>query len=376
MTLVVIVDRVGVDRIEPVRKTDKVQKGFRAKAPQIVLMGNSICQTAFDPARIESHLATAGQDKRVYRYSISASGMGVWYLALKNEICRADPLPETVVISARTRIFLQNYYGFAAKHRRQFLPVYGDRFDDPVILSKIMSKGDVPLSMERLLSPVSNVYYNRQVYQDATREAAMRVSTDVMIAVARITDNASLHEDIRAVHEAVADGQGLAGLLRSRYNNPGNENNFLEDFGPDKEAFTWRNTDELSGAELVESSLLPDMIRLCEENGIQCIVARHVPNPGQPADALKIEAEMWRAVKAYIAEHHPGTISLDLKPCPGIDPSHFVRGDHFNREGRTRLSDYLAELLSNRLGGRDSRMAESDHSTGGAGEAVAGPTNE
>lgn len=357
---IVFVDRMLIDRIEPKKQSFHLQTGFRRKRPQVVLLGNSICETAFHPGKIEEQLKAAGIKKTVFRYGISASGMGVWYLALKNDILKADPPPETVVISARSNIFLSNYYGFAASHRRQFLPIYGDRYMDPVIDAKIMSAGSANLSMEQMLHPISNAYYNRQIYQEAARTCAIQMATAFADGVATVSDDNAMKADVVAVRDAVGTPGGLAGLLRSRYNEPDSENKqFLEGSGPDQQAFVWRNTDELDGEQLVASSLLPDMIRLCELANVKCVVVRHVPNPKHSADDLEKEEHHWRLIKDYISKHHRDTKVIDLKPCPGIESEHFVRGDHFNSTARDMLSVYFANQFAAKLYANRSRLADS-----------------
>lgn len=346
IALIVAADLSPLGRLTPGQKTDKFQRAFRSEAPQVVLLGNSICLTAFEPDIIEEKLKALGVSKHVFRYGLNASGMGIWYLVLNNEIIKATTKPEWVVLSARSHNFLNNHYSFTPRHRRRYFPMYKRGELDQVLIEKAVDGEDSELTMGDLLDPISNLYYSRDAYSKYIRWRALRTTFAALNATADALHADDFRASIADVHEQMWEKGNLADHLRNRFNNPDNEAAYLEDDAPDLKAARFYERAKSIDEDTIEHSLLPDFIRCCQAAGIRCVIARHYPNPSLPKPVLAVESVAWKQIQSYVNKHYPEVVCIDLGVCEGIQPTDFFSGDHFKANAQALISEYVAGQLA------------------------------
>jgi hypothetical protein len=279
-----------------------------------VLLGDSTLADSVDP-----DLLSAILDQKVYQIGYSGSASAVWYLIVKNNIITAATPPDHLVLFFRSTILTTpdflvtgkyfefvdelarpddiillerayiNSYSWAEKLGERYVPLYGERFNLLAILDRL-----VKYSLPRLLfgTPVDEVDFALDfVFENQNR------------------DLEQLNIAIRNIQTDLYSPQNL------QFN------------------------------QQVDRSFLPEIVRLCEENGITLTFVRmkSLEYPTQDSEPRALRRYM-NELENYFAER--GIKYFDLSQIDVLTDEHFKDLIHLNAEGELIFTRLLAEALA------------------------------
>jgi hypothetical protein len=296
------------------RVRDHFQYYIETNQPEIVLLGDSTLADSVDP-----DLLSAILDQKVYQIGYSGSASAVWYLIVKNNIITAATPPDHLVLFFRSTILTTpdflvtgkyfefvdelarpddiillerayiNSYSWAEKLGERYVPLYGERFNLLAILDRL-----VKYSLPRLLfgTPVDEVDFALDfVFENQNR------------------DLEQLNIAIRNIQTDLYSPQNL------QFN------------------------------QQIDRSFLPEIVRLCEENGITLTFVRmkSLEYPTQDSEPRALRRYM-NELENYFAER--GIKYFDLSQIDVLTDEHFKDLIHLNAEGELIFTRLLAEALA------------------------------
>lgn len=280
---------------------------------EMVLLGDSVLEQGVDMAVLDEALG-----KPAYGIAVPGSTSAFWYLILKNIILKADPPPAYLVILFRDTILtLPDFHvnGGYVNELDQFAAAREDFLLERAYLNFLNP-------LERWALVWFPLYTHRQRVTDFVETRARDPLPALLLscrgecldhahAVVFHVDNAD--DRIRA--DALADDQEF--LLR-----------------PEAMDFDY----------WVDRSFLPEMIRLCRENGIRLILV-HERTLLFPAAAA--EPKALRDYKRDLADYlnANGVALLDFSYDPRLPETYFFDALHLNERGKAVFTQLLAEAL-------------------------------
>ncbi|MBI5297927.1 MAG: hypothetical protein HY869_20805 [Chloroflexi bacterium] len=289
------------------------QRAIEEKRPQLVLLGDSTLELGVDVPNLAETL-----NRNVYRIGIPGSASAVWYLALENNIASASYKPPYLVLFFRDTLLTRPDDRVTGRYFA-LVDELADRYEPLVTqLSYVQQMNPA----ERFLDQYLPLYGNKaQVKDDLEWQARYRPASllldcnqgcaDIAFSAVFATENL-LPEVAR---------QSLIDVELGLY-------------GPASEDFAYQ----------VERSYLPEIIRLCRENGIQLILVRtrtlvYPTGQSEPAYLQKYIQDL----SAYLASQ--GVTFLDFAHDPRLRPELFFDAVHMNDEGRVVFTQLLGEAL-------------------------------
>jgi hypothetical protein len=296
---------------------DQVRKKYTTllnnKRPEIVMLGDSTLLEGVDP-----DLLSELTEKKVSNFSALGSASAYWYILLKNNIVVADYLPKTVIIVFRDTMltapsfrvyggFLDNIDEFAGAHETVLLE---KAYLNQMSRLEILLDEHVPLfsAREDIRERIeSRIRYLVPRWLGCNRQCA---------------DNATFNIFTSAELEP--------GQLQSRVTTV--------------EQYLYTPS-QLDFKRNVDTSFLPEIIRLTQEHGIQLIVVRLKPNTIR---TVRLDTQ---AVRQYIKDlseylNENDVIFLDYGRDPRIVRGYYRDSLHLNSEGKIVFTQILAEGLN------------------------------
>lgn len=282
--------------------------------PEVVVLGDSMLTKGVGISTFQSLT-----EKASYKLDIPGSSSVLWYIIVKSDVVEAEPAPKTLVILFRDGIL-------TAPTFRTTGPYFDliDRFASP----------DDTLALQR---------------------AYLAQLTPLQIALQRYFPPITYRSELLAK----LDGElrHLAPRWLGCDDDCANDamNDVLGDIRPEVVSASIRNAEAVlyTPAQLdfnaqVDSSFLPEIIRLTQERGIQLIFVRAptyiFTEPANEPPALK---QYLADLQAYLAARNIPMI--DLSHADGIGPEQFVDPHHLTLKGRHIFTPIFANAVKKYL---------------------------
>ncbi|MEW6029463.1 MAG: hypothetical protein ACOYZ8_04520 [Chloroflexota bacterium] len=291
-----------------VRQT--VRRVLEQTPTQIVMLGDSLLQADVDAAVLSTALGV-----EIYSVRASGSASALWYLVLENNIVEAERKPRALIMLFRdTMLTLPGY----RVHGSYFIPI--DEYAAP----------DDLVFIER-------AYVNRMNPLEKLAEAYLPVYG------ARLDLRKSLDAGIRYTPPRLflqCDAACTNGAMDAVFRAANLEANLLAEAVASAEAYLYTPR-ALDFDASVDDSFLPEIVRLCRENGIQLIFVR--------ARTLRFDSEP-PGLKTYMDDlasylDERGIPFLDFSRDERLVPALFADNLHLNEAGRIVFTEILAEAL-------------------------------
>jgi hypothetical protein len=313
------------NRIE-VRPDPRMQPRYRqrieAERPEVVLIGNSILREGVDAEALSRR--TGHRCLEVVRGGAASAW---WYLALKNQVVAARPLPELVVIVFRDHFLTEPGFRVTGKYRRRLDALSGA--DEPVLAR--LAYGEAPGSLLERSLPL----YGRRA---ELREDLERVVKDAWVGRLLGLEPGGVDAALERVFRREALDPARLGSLQA------------ESEAPAAGVYAF-------GAR-VEHSFLPEIVEVARAHGVRLVFARAKRRRDLAPGAEPPELVAYlRDLEAWLAAR--GIPLLDFSHDPRLVEAHYADGDHLGPEGRRLFTELLAEALAPHLDG-----------TGGGGPGI------
>lgn len=280
---------------------------------ELALMGDSVLEQGVDGEALSKALNTPA-----YPIAVPGSTAPFWYLILKNIILESEPRPDYVLILYRDTILtLPDFHvnGGYVGELDQFATAH-----EPVLIERAYINFLNPLEKSALTW--FPLYSSRQQVTDLVDTYARNMLPALVLPCkGECLDRA--HAVIYHIDNVVPEFQEAA---------------LVED---EEFLFTARAMDFDAS---VNESFLPEIIRLCKENGIRLILVheRTLLFPSAAAEPKALQ-EYKRAMKAYL-EANDVTL-LDFSYDPRLPEEYFTDVLHMNAAGKAAFTVLLAEAL-------------------------------
>lgn len=273
--------------------------------PEIVMIGDSVLEEGVDEKQLSEELGVT-----VHRSPIPGSGTAAWYLFMKNIVYGADYHPKYVVVLFRHTILTVPEYRTGGKYF-YLLDDYA-RKEEPLVAEIVFINQMTPF--EKFAEQYIPAYTARvDIREDL--DNALRYKIPALAGCDRdCTDQA-------------------VGSLFGREVDPIALNLAQEDA-----AKVLYDPKEFDFDRQIDTSLLPHMIRLAQQNGSTLIFVRTKIFGPEPAE-LK---QYTQKLDEYLAQQE-GVILLDYENDPRILESFYVDSLHNNPYGKHEFTSILAE---------------------------------
>ena len=289
------------------------------RQPEIFLLGDSMLGPAVDVDVVAETLK-----KKTTMVSLPGTASTIWYLMIKNNIVVADHKPEYLVVFFRDTMMTLPGYRVTGRYFEQI-----DEFaspDDTLLIERAYINQMSPL--EKFFEGYFPLYGSRWV---------IRQSLDHYIRYP--TGNAVLDCDKACMDyamEAVFDESNL-------------DVTFLSDALGAADDYLYSD-EALDFEGRVDSTFLPEVIRLCRENGIQLVLVRMpILRYYEPATRPRGLDNYVQGLSHYLNENNVPFLDFDQKVMP---PGFFSDTLHLNEQGREvftqQLTDSLLEITAAR----------------------------
>ncbi len=317
---------------------------IEALDPEVVFLGNSMLHDGLNQDLLQELLddprgGVGAQAPVVFKHALGGTYTAYWYLVLKNYVI-AQTQPKLVLIFFRDPIptyptfrITGPYSGNVERVSSDDEPVY-----DRVMRHHAAATGDFGDRMVMGLKQVSPVYRERENLKEAFFDG-FKSAADAWIprgwpvysdAVQVVLRSRAMATDV--VNPDAPTG-GTGGL------------SVIADIPAPEQVFA--HEDFFHFDRVVDDSLLPQIVALCEGAGTQLIMVRMKKGPWQdwsdyiPADALE---QYERDLDAWLEQQGVGLI--DLSQDPSITPEMYRGVDHLGEEGREYLTVRFAAWLA------------------------------
>lgn len=276
--------------------------------PDIVILGDSTLARGVDAS-----LLVEQTDKSVYKISIHGSASALWYLVLKNNISISSYKPSYVIILFRDSILTVPEYR-----------VQGSYFDLVTEYAQVNDSLFIENSFVNLMSPLEKsaesffpLYISRYSIRKKI-DHSLRYFAPTLIGCDQSCTDIALSELFFASDlepGALADAVGSAEELLY--------------------------TDEqLDFDAQVDSSYLPEMIRIAKENNIELIFVRIKVETSYLGPEL---TQYLNSLETYFAEND--VTYLDFGNDNRLSHEFFMDGIHLNEQGMNLFTELLAKEL-------------------------------
>lgn len=300
-----------------------LREALQARAPDVVLLGNSMLRFGVDALLVDELLAEAGVDLRVAVHAVDATFTPYWYLVLKN-----------VVLATRARPAL-----------------VGLLFADPMLTSMRLSMDEA--NVERLRHVARTVepeLWRAWLQQSEGTSHRVRLELRALFPLYRVRAalRTGLLEAARALPGALLGGawprweEARAAVMPLRVDDPDApdapppigrdpaEHDVLYDFERD-----------------IDRSLLPSFLALARAGGFDLALLRFRRGPWAEvttAPSGEARRRYARALDAWADEH--GALRLDFVTDPLLTPERYTGPDHLDDAGRVLFSARVAQVLA------------------------------
>jgi SAM-dependent methyltransferase len=284
------------------------------KQPEIFMLGDSMLETAIDAQLAEQQL-----DRRLEAISLRGTASAIWYLILKNNLVVAAHKPEYLVIFFRDSMMTVPGYRVTGRYF-DLVDEYAAP-DETLLIERAYINSMIPL--EKFAEAYIPVFGSRWT---------LRQSVDYYIRYP--LGGLLLDCDAPCMDQAmqtVFTQDNFDSIFLS------NAINAADDYIYTREA--------LDFDEQIGQSFLPEIIRLCRENGIRLILVRMPISRFKDAGTQPPGLDDYiQKLHAYLTENGVTYLDYDL----GAYPVEYFRDPlHLNEQGRQVFTNELTEALKN-----------------------------
>jgi hypothetical protein len=286
---------------------------LNTEQPEILLFGDSMLGPAVD-----EEIVTAQLKKKTLLVSLPGTASTIWYLIIKNNIVLAEHKPAYLVVFFRESMMTVPGYRVTGRYFEQI-----DEFaspDDTLLIERAYLSQMTPL--EKFMEAYVPLYGSRWT---------IRRSIDYYLryTLGRIF----LQCDKACMDYSMEDVFGAGNL----------DVTFLSDAIGAADDYLY-SQDVLDFNEQIEKSFLPEIIRLCRENGIQLILIRmptqRFYEPGSQPSGL---SSYIQGLSTYLDENNVPFYDFDQKK--EMPWEYFSDTLHLNDQGKLLFTQELIEAL-------------------------------
>lgn len=287
--------------------------GIENAQPEVVLLGDSTLQLGVDAGQLSSALGHG-----TYKVAIPGSASAIWYLALKNIILESSYKPTTLVLFFRGTLLTRPDDRVTGRYFALVDELAGRH--EPLVtqLSYVQQMSPV----EKMMDQYFPLYGNKSMLKDKI-EYGPRYGPPVrFLGCDKDCADASVNSLFETANlQPEAARQSLINAEIGLYGSG------AEDF-----------------AHQVEHSYLPEIVRLCQKNGIRLILV-HTPTRVYPTRDSEPEF-----IRRYLTDLQTwlearDVTYLDFYHDPRITSDMYLDAVHMNEQGRFAFTEALAEAL-------------------------------
>lgn len=281
--------------------------------PEILLLGDSMLESAVDES-----IAGKQLDKKIHMLSIPGTASAIWYLIIKNSVLVADHQPEYLILFFRDSMITTPGYRVVGR--------YLDMVDE------LASPAD------KLL--IERAYINQMTLLERFMDAYMPLYG------ARWDIRESIDHRIRYTLGNLilnCDKSCMDDAMEIVFQDDNLDLTFLSDAinAADDDIYT---DNALNFKYQVDKSFLPEIIRLCQENGIKLIMVRmpiiRFENEGTNPPELD---NYIQDLGAYLEENNIPFLDFDQKEIPA---EYYRDVLHLNEQGKVIFTKELIQALN------------------------------
>jgi len=292
--------------------------------PDVAVLGNSVMAAAVDADALGEAL-----DLEVADLTLNGSASALWYLLLKNVVARAegDARPRAVVLGFRDVFLTEPDYRTGGRYRTT-VDWFADA-DEPLLDRRALLRGTGPLELLAL------EHWSAWQRRDHLREGAEALAKEGVAAriAGRPPGDLTAAVDRVFAEERKRPDAVTAAQTRAEVQ--------IEPYHFDFPA-------------QLDRSLLPEMIRIAREAGVQLVLVRMPNRRSAEARMRALDLPAWATewlpgyVDALMAHlEREGVDVIDLEGDPRIPFEWYANGDHLGPEpGRREFTRILAEELA------------------------------
>lgn len=281
--------------------------------PDAVLLGDSMLRFGVDDKVLADAL-----NKKIYFLSMDGTASTIWYLIIKNNIVLAEHKPKYLLIFFRDTMMTVPSYRVTGRYFELVDEVAGPM--DEVLIQRAYIDPMNPL--EKLAERYLPIYGFRW---------RIRQSIDYYIR----------YSTVRILFGC--DQSCMDNTMETVFEDQNMDQKFLSDAIATADDYLYTE-DALDFQHQIDNSFLPEIIRLCKENGIQLVLI-HMPirifqDPGTEPAGLE---SYLQDLEDYLQQN--GIIYLDIDPEKNIPITSFVDALHLNETGRVEFTRRLIDVL-------------------------------
>ena len=298
-------------RFEPRIRTTYTDM-LNEEQPEVLLFGDSMLEPAVDEQVVANYL-----ERKTKLVSLPGTASTIWYLILKNNIVLAEHKPQYLVLFFRDAMMTVPGYRVTGRYFEQI-----DEFaspEDTLLIERAYIDQMTPV--EKFMEAYVPLYSSRWELRQSMDYYIRYTLGGIILGC----DPACMDYAMEAVFEA---------------NNL--DVTFLSEAIASSDEYFY-TPERLDFDEQVEKSFLPEVIRLCRENGIQLILVRmpilSFEEPGTQPEGLDAYI---RDLAAYLQANDVPFFDFDNKNFIG---EYFTDSLHLNEQGRAIFTQKLVEAL-------------------------------
>jgi hypothetical protein len=288
-------------------------RAIAIEQPQMVVLGDSVFMRGVDLNQL-----AAETGKTVYGIGVAGSASALWYIVVKNNIVPSPFKPEALIIVFRDTMLTTPGYRVNGSYFKQ-LDEYATPNDHLLIERAYVN----------LMNPLEKI--SERYFPLYGSRLSLRETLDYYI---RYSGNKTLFGcDNRCTDKAMGIVYGAANM----------EKNILGDAIGTAESYLY-TPEALDFNSQLNRSFLPEMVRLCNENGIQLILVRTktMRYPDEASEPLALKTYMEN-MSAYLDAN--GVILLDFGQDDRLKTKYFFDPLHLNEQGRVIFTRMIVDSL-------------------------------
>lgn len=280
--------------------------------PQVFLIGDSMLGAAVDKDAVANQL-----DKKVYMASLPGTASTIWYSIIKNNIVVAEHKPEYLVIFFRDSMMTVPGYRVTGRYLELV-----DEFatpDDKLLIERAYINQMTPL--ERFMDAYVPLYGARWIIREG-------IDSQIRYALGNLL--------LKCDQTCMDYGMEFVFV----------ENNldltFLSEAINAADSYLYKK-DVLDFEDQIDKSFLPEIIRLCKENGIRLVLIRMPILRFKDAGMSPPELDGYiQGLSAFLEENDIPFLDFDQKE---MQAEYFKDALHLNEQGKVFFTRELIQAL-------------------------------
>lgn len=298
---------------DPAARMD-YRKDINEGQPGMVLLGDSVLHYGIDPLDLEQRTNTS-----TYSISIQGSGSAVLYLVTKNEIAVAKSKPKYLVVFFRDTLLTTPDFRVMGSYMTQIDELAGS---EETLLLRLAYINQMSW-IEKAADQYFPLYSSRRVIWQSINKRNRTILPETLMGCGLECTNTALTSVInKDDFENSLQGNALQIADEQLY-----------------------KPENMNFEERLPLSFLPEIVRLCNENGIQLVLVRtkntFIPDAEHERPGIQ---KYIQDLKHYAGENN--VILLDFAYDDRLSPDLFRDALHLKEEGKKKFTEILGEALS------------------------------